>query len=338
METTIAARKAVQGRMMDPAEAAVLVRGGGHYSIAGDEGLLRRLPRGHWIGGTIPYFMGQDGGQTTRERLFVAQIPAQAGGPELRFYDTTNIARVCADAPDNGFSLIVIPAFTELHSLFAREAPAYEDMFHKPLVGWVSGIHLDDLGRARPLVVNGETLEFDDARALVMHVPLPPSQYAHIDIVNPFRQGRGDVIRFQRKGFTASVCTVNGVPAQFAQYVQARRIDTRLPLVANYSGAMINVSIRAVDADKGTVDFYAPVFDDVEYRFADPLPDYVSAFVSALPAQAAATVFGCNCVLNYLYSGLEGQRVPAWGPMTFGEVGYQLLNQTLVYLTIEDAA
>jgi hypothetical protein len=25
------------------------------------------------------------------------------------------------------------------------------------------------------------------------------------------------------------------------------------------------------------------------------------------------------------------------GPMTFGEIAYQLLNQTLVYLTVEDA-
>lgn len=45
--------------------------------------------------------------------------------------------------------------------------------------------------------------------------------------------------------------------------------------------------------------------------------------------------FACNCILNYLYSELEGKKVPTMlGPMTFGEIAYQLLNQTLVYLTI----
>jgi hypothetical protein len=28
---------------------------------------------------------------------------------------------------------------------------------------------------------------------------------------------------------------------------------------------------------------------------------------------------------------------PMFGPMTFGEIAYQLLNQTLVYLVIEDS-
>jgi hypothetical protein len=42
--------------------------------------------------------------------------------------------------------------------------------------------------------------------------------------------------------------------------------------------------------------------------------------------------------LNYLYSGLEGRNTaPFVGPITFGEIAYQLLNQTLVYLQMQDA-
>jgi hypothetical protein len=34
---------------------------------------------------------------------------------------------------------------------------------------------------------------------------------------------------------------------------------------------------------------------------------------------------------------LEGQRTAnITGPFTFGEIAYQLLNQTLVYLSVED--
>ena len=48
-------------------------------------------------------------------------------------------------------------------------------------------------------------------------------------------------------------------------------------------------------------------------------------------------VFTCNCILNYLYANLEGKKTGSIvGPITFGEIAYMLLNQTMVYLTFED--
>ena len=53
--------------------------------------------------------------------------------------------------------------------------------------------------------------------------------------------------------------------------------------------------------------------------------------------KADKVFFSCNCVLNYLYSNLEGKKVGSFtGPMTFGEIAYVLLNQTLVYLQVQD--
>lgn len=325
------------GALMSVDEASVLIKSGGFYSVAAEEALLRRLPRGHWIGGTIPYFVGQDGGRTTREHVFITTLPLSAGHtPKLRWYDATSLQRVCTDAPGNGFSLIIIPAFCDLHSQFAREAPQYEDMYLKPLLGWIAGIHLDDLGKLAPRVVNGQTGEFDGARALVMHVPLPDTHYAHLDIVNLFEPGAGDRIRFTESGFQVRECLVNGKLVNFADYLKTNAIDTRLPLVADYSGAMINVSVKGVDEADRRVDFYAPVFDDTEYRFAKPVPDYGAALAGALPADAAHLAWSCNCILNYLYSELEGKRTgPITGPMTFGEIAYQLLNQTMVTLSID---
>ena len=326
------------GSLLSIAEAKVVLGGGGHHMVAGEEALLRRLPRGPWIGGTIPYFMGQDGGRTTREQVFVTPLPAGAGTPELRWYDSTALRRVCVDAPEHGYSLIIVPAFTDAHSQFAREAPHYEDMYLKPLLGWVAGVHLDDLGQRAPGVMNGATGEFDTARALVMHVPLPQDQLARLDIVNLFTQGQGDRIRFPTSGFQAHDCLINGKPANFCDYLTSKAIDTRLPLVANYSGAMINVSVKGVDAAERRVDFYAPVFEDAEYRLAAPVQDYERALAAALPSQAQGIAWSCNCVLNYLYSELEGKRTAGiTGPMTFGEVAYQLLNQTMVVLTIDRA-
>lgn len=77
------------------------------------------------------------------------------------------------------------------------------------------------------------------------------------------------------------------------------------------------------------------MFRGVEYRHAFPVDDYVREFTMRMPDEAGI-FFSCNCILNYLYSELEGKKTGAiTGPVTFGEVAYQLLNQTLVYITIE---
>lgn len=326
----------LSGRLTDLQGALAAIRSGAFLSIAADEALLRRLPPGNWIAGSIPYFMAQDGGETSREKLFLTELPTHAGQPQLRWYDLASLHKVALDAPAHGLTVLIVPAFSDVHSLFAREAPAFEDLYMKPLVGWIAGIHLDDLGKAAPVVANGQSLVFSTDKALAVHIPLPESIYPRIDILNLFRPGPGDVIRFPSTGFSAQECYVNGQLVNLAQYLGSKAIDTRLPLVADYSGAMINVSFKAVDAAAGQVDFYAPVFDDVEYRIAEPVPDYSQAFAKALPGDALGARWSCNCILNYLYGELEGQRTgPITGPMTFGEIAYQLLNQTMVYVNLE---
>jgi len=41
---------------------------------------------------------------------------------------------------------------------------------------------------------------------------------------------------------------------------------------------------------------------------------------------------------GYLYGKLEGARAGLAGPCTFGEIAYLLLNQTMVYFDVVDAA
>ncbi len=108
--------------------------------------------------------------------------------------------------------------------------------------------------------------------------------------------------------------------------------------MADYFGAKVNVSIQNVDPSKHEVRFYAPVFAGVSYKHAKPLQDYVEQFTAMLPLHLTNhPAFSCNCILNYLYSELEGKRTgKITGPATFGEVVYQLLNQTVAYLTITE--
>ena len=325
--------------LVPPATAARLIEAGRPCCVAGDEALLRTLPRGCWIGGTIPYFMAEAGGLCTRESVFVTELPVHGGGPRVARYERHELERICTETPDNGFTLLVLPAFSAVHEAFAQEAPGYPDMYQQPLVGWVAGVHLDELGQAVPRVLDGRTGEALADAALALHVPVDGRQRVHVDIVNLFEQRPGPVFEFDAPGFAAGDCRIDGRPGNLHDWMLASAHDTRLPLVADCCGALVNVSIRRLDAARRRVEFYAPVFPGTPYRPAAPLADYVAGFGQALARQQppAPPLFSANCILNHVHGALEGKRLGVHGPAAFGEIGYQLLNQTLVYLSLVDA-
>jgi hypothetical protein len=303
--------------------------------LAGDEELLKRLPKGKWIGGTIPYFMDANGGVTSKDKIFVTEAPKECSGIEIAWYDERGLDHLVRESPDSGFSFVIMPASSAAHVSYARNAPNYEGIFLKSIIGWIAGVHLDDLGKVSAKVINGATGELSDSKAIAMHASLPPGKQASIGIVNLFRPGKGDAISFEEEGFLVSDCLVGGKKTNLVDYLLSRKIDTRLPLVADYSGAMVNVSVQSIDEKKRTVALYAPVFKGVQYRIAEPVPDYVASFSASMPPGSVNPAFACNCILNYLYAGLEGKKTGSvTGPITFGEIAYQLLNQTLAYLEI----
>ncbi|TVR68936.1 MAG: hypothetical protein EA427_09295 [Spirochaetaceae bacterium] len=313
------------------------LQAGKAFFIAGEEELLKKLPRGNWIGGTIPYFMAETGGVVTQEKVFATEVPPGTVETSISWYTEKSLPRLPGDSPDNGFTFVIIPATSATHVSFAQNAPEYEGNFLKNLIGWISGVHLNDLGSKAPKVFNGKTGENSAQDTISMHCTLEEGRIPTIGIINLFRQGDGDTITFDETGFSVGECRINGERENFAKYLTRIEADTRLPLVANYSGAMVNVSFQAVKPEEGVVDLYAPVFSGVEYRIAAPVGDYVTEFSRLLPS-GLDTAFSCNCILNFLYSELEGKVTAGMaGPVTFGEIAYQLLNQTLVYLEIRSA-
>lgn len=323
-------------KMYSADELSKLINQGKIFFVAGDEEALKKLPKGKWIAGTIPYFMGDSGGVVTKDRIFATEIPSYIKGINIKIYDESNIKNVYKESPQNGFSMIIIPALTNIHLSFANNAPDYADFASRPLLGWISGVNLNDLGKITPKIFNGQTGEISDNKAIVMQVELSENYVSEIGIVNIFEQGQGDVIEFLEGGFSAKEVKVNGEKINFADYCKKKNLDVRLPLVANYAGAMINVSFQNVDAENKKVDFYAPVFTGVQYKQAGVVKDYVKSFSESLPKNSDQILFSCNCILNFLYSELEGKKTAnITGPITFGEVAYQLLNQTMVYLNIQ---
>jgi hypothetical protein len=318
-------------------EVSDMIKQGRTLLLAADENLLSRLPAGKWIGGTSVNFIAADGGATERDRIFVTDITADAETAEIRKYDLRTISGIGADYPSNGFTALIVPGLSEIHASFAKDVQSYRGIFNSPLMGWISGVHLSEIGKRSPKCFAGNSVALAD-EAVAMHVTLPEGRAARVDIINLFKQGDGDSIVFDTEGFSSSgECHIQDKPSNLASYIAERKIDTKLPLVANYNGAMINVSIQSVESDAGKVDFYAPVFKGIEYKFAQPVADYADTFAQTLGGEKVGHVaFSCNCILNYAYAELEGKKTGSFvGPVTFGEIAYMLLNQTLVYLSIE---
>jgi hypothetical protein len=318
------------------AEVAEKIAAGQKLLLAGDAQLLAQLPAGDWIGGTTSYFMANHSCVSTTRKLFVTELPAYITGIQVKTYTADTIAGCYNDAPANGFSFIIIPASSPTHFAFALNAPDFENFALRPLVGWISGVPLDTIGQAQPMVFAGPDRQGLTDGAVIMHVSLPLNKVADIGIINMFEQGDGDTIIFPASGFSAKEALVNGSRIDFGEYVRTQRLDMKLPLVTEYSGVMLNISFVEQFGPAGEVNFYAPVFKGIEYKHAKPIRNYIEQYIRKTSgAIDAKIIVSCNCVLNYVYSGFNSSdALYTSGPFTFGEIAYQTLNQTMVYLRI----
>jgi hypothetical protein len=318
--------------LMAPDKVAKLITDGKLLHISGTEALLKKLPKGKWIGGSTEYFMSKDGGKVSGELLFVTEFPYDQY--LIKSYDTKDIKTIATDAYDNGFSILIIPFDSPVHKEYAQKAANFDQIFMKNIAGWISGLNLGIPGQT-PIAVNGMVPAAYPDKAVVLHIKLPTNKTVSIDIINIFSQDeKSPVIEFKEEGFSVSKCLVNGKEVVFADYIAKNNIDTKLPLVGDYSGNGVNISFKAID--KGIVNFYAPVFSGIKYRIAKSISNYEKEFKTRLAMLSGTKAeFSCNCILNFLYGELEGKKIAVFeGPITFGEIAYQLVNQTLVYLTV----
>lgn len=315
-------------------ETIRLINEGKVLHIAADEGLLAQLPQGKWIGGTTPYFITREGGILSKDKLYVSEMPF-AKDPRAVVYDKSNVLELTADAYENGLTFLLLPFASEVTSLYAKEAPMHSELFMYPILGWVTGFDLAESTEAK--VFNGFTGQSLTNKALALHINLPQDKTALIGVVNIFNfDAASSKIRFFEDALSVGKCLIDGREVVFSEYLVENKINTELPLIADYNGERINTSIKEIVAAQGRVDLYASVFKGKDYYFAQAVSDYAASFTEALKDLGGVKpAFSCNCILNYLYGELKGKTtLPFAGPVTFGEIAYQLLNQTLVYVEI----
>lgn len=304
--------------------------------LAADKALLDKLPKGNWIGGTTPYFMSDKGGVKSSEFIFVTEIPEVYETCSVKSYSAEELNTIPKNYLSNGFSYILIPAFSLVHTKFAEECQLYENIDNQPLVGWIAGFDLNQLEIKSGFVYNGFTGEVFNNRALVLHVSLKNNYEAYSDMVNLFHSGHGDEIKFIEDGFEIKDCYINGELRNFADYLVSNKMDISLPLVTKNNDNYFNVSFRAINRSFMTVDMYAPVFKNTVYHMAESIDNYEEEFEKQTHSKNKIPFISFNCILNFVYANLKGKKTGKFiGPITFGEISNQLINQTMVNLYLK---
>ena len=304
--------------------------------LTADENLLAALPKGNWIGGTIPYFMDIQGGILTKEKIFVDDFTSLGVDFRIIEFDETDIKEIANTSFGNGFTILLLPGESAILEKYALYSDNYVNIFRNPVTGYVTGCDVNEASTAIPKVFNGTTRKKYSGKAIALHVKLPDKKIARIEIVNIFKPiENSDIITFPETGFKQTECYVNGEKRFLTEYLEEKKYDTQLPLIANQAGAMINKSFRELNNETKEVKFFAPLQAYEKYMLAQKVIDYGKQFAKEIH-KIPQTEFVCNCILNHLYGKFEGKRINLNWTTTFGEIAYQLLNQTLVYLTIDE--
>jgi hypothetical protein len=322
--------------------------------LSGTEEVLTGLPAGNWVGGTSAYFMNENGGQKCLDKIFVMKLPKEAKMEEIKFYDSEHLADISGKTPDKGFTYLLIPFGSKAHYAYAEKAPSYPGQFTTISIGWIAGVALEDIGKKTAKVFCGKTGRVSESDVVAMHCSLLGNRYATISTINIYEADTSRAITFPNSGFNISDCFINGEPTNIVKYIEENNIDTKAPMVthfrfgsslkrkaleshsifADYSSNYVNISFASIESDKASL--YAPIFEGTTYYFAKPVNDYMDEYQKRLVGVHGDHAFAFSCILNYTHSNLEGKTTEGmYGPFTFGEIAYQLLNQTLVYLEIK---
>ncbi len=333
----------MEDKLLSVAEVSDLIGQGKLLALSGEENLLAQLPQGNWIGGTIPYFyLKGKSGLFDQDNIFVRDLTPYASDFSIQTYSSDNINSIAKNGFENGYQILILPALKKIHESFGLGSDDYDKLYDNPLIGWIAGVSLDDLGKGRHTkTFNGKTGESYTESGVAIHAALPDNKVARVEIINVFdpKNEDGIEIEIEETGFQVKDCVINGEKRNLYDYIKENDIDIKYPLVCNYAGANINVSFESLkDGDK-IVTFYAPLFKGNTYKFSSTSGTYAAAFrerVALLGEDKDKMIYNCNCILNYLYGELENHDIGYSGPAVFGEIAYNLVNQTFTYLVIDE--
>ncbi len=306
--------------------------------LSGSAEALSGLPKGNWIAGTTHYFVDSIG-KVDEEHIFVDDFTLVAQKAKIATYDESNIKDIAKNGFKNGFVVMVLPIDSKVYIDFANNSLSFEGMFDNPVVGYVAATKMEDYGKKSPYVAAGLDGKLSNSIAAALYVELPDYLTARAEIVNfDTIDADSPTLVFPKTGFVQSECTINGKPGNIADYfenVVKPKLGGYTQMITSQNGALINRDVKVVDVAKGEVSFFSPVIADDDYHLVKNGADYLQMFNTAL-ASKRSDVLTCFSCVSYFFGGkFEGKGVCKNGVYAFGEIGYQVLNKTIVTLEID---
>lgn len=328
----------MENKLYTKQEVIDFINNGRVMSLTGSEKALSGLPKGNWIGGTSLYFVDSVG-KLDEDKIFVDDFTLVAQSCKLAVYDEKNIQDIAKNGYKNGFVVVTIPIDSQVYYTLANNALSYEGMFDNPVVGYVAATKFEDYGKKIPKTVSGIDGQLSDSLATVMYIELPDFLAARAEIVNfDTIDENTPTIVFPKDGFVQSDCTIDGKPANIADYFENTvkpRLGGYTQMITSQNGALINRDVKIVDTKKGEVTFFSPVYAGDTYHLVKNGADYLSMFNNTLSSKRCDVLTCFSCVSYYSGGNFDGRAICKNGVYAFGEIGYQLLNKTVVTLEID---
>jgi len=327
----------MEGKLYTLKETTDLIQKGRVLVIAGDDKLLSQLPDGKWIGGFNPYMIDENGGKYSTEQLLVKDFTEDAVNVKFETYDETDIKKITTDGYSNGIIVAIMPVFSKVHAEFALHAPTFENQYVNPLVGWISGDTPETTVPGVATTYAGNKRYKD--KATVLHIELPDNKVGRVEIISVLDPDpKSDELTFDEDGFNNTKVRVNGEEKDLYEYFEKINHIYSLPIMADYSGAKINIGFIKDEKNKKAL-FCAPVYKNTVYKVVtNQTDDYENEFFKAFGKDKDSEIsYSVSCIYNYFNFNLEGKTLAnTCANFTWGEIAYQLLNITHVYLVIED--
>jgi hypothetical protein len=300
--------------------------GEGLYLIlAGERETLQQLPAGNWMAGSTPsYVSSGQPGEIAKNQLYVNQVPEYAVNVEIKTYDAENLRHIFTEGPDNGFTVLLLPFASEILREYALHAFDYENFGLVPLIGWVAGTGNTWESLQTDVVMYGPDATAHLNKAIVMHVGLPADKYAEIHIHSPFKIHSDVTVVFDENTVAPQEALINGERQNLREYMIRHNINFQYPLIVNLAGINICVTFN-YDASQLTT--MTALFKGVNYHFSEP-----DTQVWEIPQDRIYAL----CCLYYIINPDPEKLSQMTGPVTYGEIAYQMVTQSVVYLTIGD--
>ncbi len=105
--------------------------------------------------------------QFSQSMIYVNEL-TDAENFKIASYDEHSISNLTKDSFENGYTILIIPPFQKVHTIFAMTAADMDGLYDNPVIGWMTGADLNS--DSTPKTYNGLLGDATLDKAVAIHV------------------------------------------------------------------------------------------------------------------------------------------------------------------------